>query len=130
MNLTKPKRYSHCPRKAYTVRGFEQRVVPRLMRELNISRKEAEKLHRLYFPRGLMSQHLDPSGAYRNARRYNLYRLGRTLGKDRKQRLFDLVLRSEIFYVYYDDDGQVVAFVSPWVHSALGIIPFEQLAQL
>ena len=129
MQLTKPKWYPHRPRKAYTLRGFERRVVPRLMRELNISKKEAEKLHRLYFPRGFMS-HLDKTGAYRNTRQYRLYRLGRELGKDRKSRLFDLVLRSEMFYVYYDDDGQVVAFVSPWVHSALGIIPFEQLAQL
>ena len=129
MELKRPKWYSHRPCKAYTLRGFEQRVVPRLMHDLSISKKEAEKLRRLYFPRGLMS-HLDKTGAYRNTRQYRLYRLGRKLGKDRKSRLFDLVLRSEMFYVYYDDDGQVVAFVSPWVHAALGIIPFEQLASL
>ena len=126
MELKRPKRYSHRPRKAYTLRGFEHRVLPRLMRDLNISKKEAEKLLRLYFPRGFMS-HLDKTGAYRNTRQYRLYRLGRELGKDRKSRLFDLVLRSEMFYVYYDDDGQVEAFVSPWVHFALGIIPFERL---
>jgi hypothetical protein len=129
MELKRPKWYPHRPCKAYTLQGFERRVVPRLMRELNISKKEAEKLNRLYFPRGFMS-HLDKTGAYRNTRQYRLYRLGRKLGKDRKSRLFDLVQRSEMFYVYYDDDGQVVAFVSPWVHAALGIIPFEQLAQL
>ena len=129
MQLEKPKNFSHRPRKAYTMRGFEQRVMPRMMRDLNISKKEAEKLKRLYFPRGFM-RHLDKSGAYRNARRYRLYHLGRKLGKDRKSRLFDLVLRSEMFYVYYDDEGHVVAFVSPWVHFALGIIPFERLAQL
>ena len=126
MELKRPKWYSHCPRKAYTLRGFEQRVVPRMMRDLNITKKEAEKLRRLYFPRGFMS-HLDKTGAYRNTRQYRLSRLGRKLGKDRKSRLFDLVLRSEMFYVYYDDEGQVEAFVSPWVHSALGIIPFERL---
>lgn len=126
MELKRPKWYSHCPRKAYTLRGFERRVVPRMMRELGISKKEAEKLRRLYFPRGFMS-HLDKTGAYRNTRQYRLYSLGRKLGKDRKSRLFDLVLRSEMFYVYYDDEGQVEAFVSPWVHSALGIIPFERL---
>ena len=126
MELKRPKWYSHCPRKAYTLRGFERRVVPRMMRELGISKKEAEKLRRLYFPRGFMS-HLDKTGAYRTTRQYRLYRLGRKLGKDRKSRLFDLVLRSEMFYVYYDDEGQVEAFVSPWVHSALGIIPFERL---
>ena len=126
MELKRPKWYSHRPRKAYTLRGFDQKVMPRLMRELGISKKEAEKLRRLYFPRGFTA-HLDTSGAYRNARRYRLYQLGRELGKDRKQRLFDLVLRSEMFYVYYDDEGQVIAFVSPWVHSKLGIIPYERL---
>ena len=129
MELKRPKWYSHCPRKAYTLRGFERRVVPRMMRDLGITKKEAEKLRRLYFPRGFMS-HLDKTGAYRNTRQYRLYSLGRKLGKDRKSRLFDLVLRSEMFYVYYDDEGRVEAFVSPWVHSALGIIPFERLAQL
>ena len=127
MQLTRPKRYSHRPRKAYTLRGFEHRVMPRLMRDLGITRKEAEKLRRLYFPRGMMAQHLDTSGAYRNARRYRLYDLGRTLGKDRKQRLFDLVERSGMFYVYHDSDGRVAAFVSPWVHAHLGTIPLEQL---
>ena len=126
MELKRPKWYSHCPRKAYTLRGFERRVEPRMMRDLGITKKEAEKLRRLYFPRGFMS-HLDKTGAYRNTRQYRLYCLGRKLGKDRKSRLFDLVLRSEMFYVYYDDEGQVEAFVSPWVHSALGIIPFERL---
>ena len=126
MLLKRPKNYSHCARKAYTLRGFEQRVAPRMMRDLNISKKEAEKLKRLYFPRGFM-RHLDKSGAYRNARRYRLYHLGRKLGKDRKSRLFELVVRSEMFYVYYDDDGRVEAFVSPWVHFALGIIPYERL---
>ena len=126
MELKRPKWHSHCPRKAYTLRSFERRVVPRMMRELGISKKEAEKLRRLYYPRGFMS-HLDKTGAYRNTRQYRLYSLGRKLGKDRKSRLFDLVLRSEMFYVYYDDEGQVEAFVSPWVHSALGIIPFERL---
>ena len=129
MQLSKPKWYPHCPRKAYTLRGFQRRVEPRLMRDLNISKKEAEKLRRLYFPRGFMS-HLDKTGTYCNKRQCRLYSLGRELGKDRKSRLFDLVLRSEMFYVYYDDDGQVVAFVSPWVHFALGIIPFERLASL
>ena len=126
MELKRPKWYSHCSRKAYTLRGFERRVEPRMMRDLGITKEEAEKLRRLYFPRGFMS-HLDKTGAYRNTRQYRLYRLGRKLGKDRKSRLFDLVLKSEMFYVYYDDEGQVEAFVSPWVHSALGIIPFERL---
>ena len=126
MNLTKPRWYSHCPRKAYTLRGFKRRVEPRMMRDLGITRKEAEKLRRLYFPRGLM-EHLDKSGAFRNTRHYRLYNLGRELGKDRKSRLFDLVLRSEMFYVYYNDEGQVEAFISPWVHAHLGMIPLERL---
>ena len=128
MELKRPKRYSHRPRKAYTLRGFEQKVIPHLMRDLGISKKEAERLKQLYFLCEFKC-HLDTSGAYRNQRRYHLYHLGRSLGKDRKRKLFDLVERSQMFYVYYDKDGQVEAFVSPWAHSALGIIPFERLAQ-
>ena len=126
MELKRPKWYSHCPRKAYTLRGFERRVVPRLMRELNISKKEADKLKKLYFL-CKCDCHLDTSGAYRNQRRYHLYYLGRDLGKDRKRRLFDLVERSQMFYVYYDKDGHIEAFVSPCAHTTLGIIPFERL---
>ncbi len=126
MELKRPKRYSHCPRKAYTLQGFERRVVPRLMRELGISKKDIEKLKKLYFL-GKYDCHLDTSGAYRNQRRYHLYLLGRDLGKDRKRKLFDLVERSQMFYVYYDRDGRIEAFVSPWVHAKLGIIPFERL---
>lgn len=126
MTVVAPKRYSHCPRKAYTIKGFDQRVMPNLCKKLGITRKEAEKLKRLYFPSDLLA-HLDVSGAYRNNRRYKLYRLSRKLGKDRKRRLFDLVKKSEMFYVYYDENGNVAAFVSPWVHKYLGIIPFELL---
>ena len=129
MQLAKPKWYPHRPRKAYTLRGFERRVVPRLMRELGISQKDVEKIKKLYFLHKYEC-HLDTSGAYRNQRRYHLYHLSRDLGKDRKRRLFDLVERSQMFYVYYDKDGHIEAFVSPCAHTTLGIIPFEQLAQL
>ena len=126
MQLKRPKRYSHCPRKAYTLQGFERRVVPRLMRELGISKNEADKLKKLYFI-CKYECHLDTSGAYRNQRRYHLYSLGRSLGKDRKRKLFDLVERSQMFYVYYGKDGRIEAFVSPCAHTTLGVIPFERL---
>ena len=126
MELKRPKRYSHCPRIAYTELGFDRRVVPRLMRELGISKNEADKLKKLYFI-CKYECHLDTSGAYRNQRRYHLYSLGRSLGKDRKRRLFDLVERSQMFYVYYGKDGRIEAFVSPCAHTTLGIIPFERL---
>ena len=129
MQLKRPKRYSHRPRKAYTLRGFEQKVMPHLMRDLGISKKEAERLKRLYFLSEFKC-HLDTSGTYRNRRRYHLYDLGRELGKDRKRKLFDLVERSQMFYVYYDKDGHIEAFVSPCAHAKLGIIPFERLVQL
>ena len=126
MQLKRPKWYSHCPRKAYTLQGFERRVVPRLMRELGISKNEADKLKKLYFI-CKYECHLDTSGAYRNQRRYHLYYLGRSLGKDRKRKLFDLVERSQMFYVYYGKDGRIEAFVSPCAHTTLGVIPFERL---
>ena len=126
MELKRPKWYPHRPRKAYTLQGFERRVVPRLMRELGISKNEADKLKKLYFICKYES-HLDTSGAYRNQRRYHLYYLGRSLGKDRKRKLFDLVERSQMFSVYYGKDGRIEAFVSPCAHTTLGVIPFERL---
>ncbi len=126
MQLKRPKRYSHCPRIAYTELGFDRRVVPRLMRELGISQKDIERLKKLYFI-CKFDCHLDTSGAYRNQRRYHLYSLGRSLSKDRKRKLFDLVERSQMFYVYYGKDGHIEAFVSPCAHAKLGIIPFERL---
>ena len=126
MELKRPKWYPHRPRKAYTLQGFERRVVPRLMRELGISKNEADKLKKLYFICKYES-HLDTSGAYRNQRRYHLYYLGRSLGKDRKRKLFDLVERSQMFYVYYGKDGRIEAFISPCAHTTLGVIPFERL---
>ena len=126
MELKRPKWYPHRPCKAYTLQGFERRVVPRLMRELGITKNEADKLKKLYFICKYES-HLDTSGAYRNQRRYHLYYLGRSLGKDRKRRLFDLVERSQMFYVYYGKDGRIEAFVSPCAHTSLGVIPFERL---
>ena len=56
-----------------------------------------------------------------------LVTLGRKLSKDRKQRLFDLVERSGMFYVYYDDNGRLAAFLSPWICARLGVIPVDQL---
>ena len=129
MQLKRPKWYPHRPCKAYTLQGFERRVVPRMMRELGISQKDIEKLKKLYFLEKY-DRHLDTSGAYRNQRRYHLYYLSRNLGKDRKRKLFDLVERSQMFYVYYGKDGRIEAFVSPCAHTTLGIIPFERLAQL
>ena len=126
MELKRPKWYPHRPRKAYTLQGFERRVVPRLMRELGISKNEAGKLKKLYFICKYES-HLDTSGAYRNQRRYHLYYLGRSLGKDRKRKLFDLVERSQMFSVYYGKDGRIEAFISPCAHTTLGVIPFERL---
>lgn len=126
MIVIKPKRYPHVPCKAYTIRGFTTRVIPRLCRELNISKEDAEKLMSLYFPRGF-TRHLDTFGTYRNSRHYCLYRLSRKLGKDRKRGIFSIVELSELFYLYYYDDGRFAGFLSPWVHSYLGIIPFERL---
>ena len=126
MQLKRPKWYPHRPCKAYTLQGFERRVVPRMMRELGISQKDIEKLKKLYFLEKY-DRHLDTSGAYRNQRRYHLYYLSRNLGKDRKRKLFDLVERSQMFYVYYGKHGQIEAFVSPCAHAKLGIIPFERL---
>ncbi len=99
-------------RKAYTLRGFDGRVRQHLRRD-GFTAIEVEKLRLLYFSVGT-SDHQDDMGCFRNRRQYRLHRLARKgLRFDRKQPLFELVKRSEMFYVFCDDEGRVSGFVSP-----------------
>lgn len=108
----KPKRYPHSPRRAYTLRGFDARV-RRHLRHDGFTAIEVEKLRLLYFSLGTEG-HQDDTGCFRNRRQYRLHRLARKgLRFDRKSPLFELVKRSELFYVFCDEDGRVSGFVSP-----------------
>lgn len=113
VRLVKPWRYPHREGKVYTQSGFRLRVARRL-RDEGFSRRDVEKLEELYFGSRSVRCHQDDDGIYRNVRSFRLYQLCRRCMKyDRKNRLFRLVIRSGMFYVYLDDEGRVLGFVSP-----------------
>lgn len=111
-----PRWYPHRLGKAYTLSGFRQRVAPHL-RARGFTLREVQKLEELYFaPSDAVRAHLDAHGIYRNVRQCRLYRLTRSRMKyDRKNRLFDLIVRSGMFYVYLDENDRIRGFVSPHV---------------
>ena len=112
MQLLKPSKFPHAHPYAYTRRGFDRRVRKRFLRD-GFTVREIEKLHELYFNDGL-SLHQDDNGIYRNKRKYHLHQLSRREMKfDRKSPLFQLVIRSGLFFVFCDDEGNVTAFTSP-----------------
>lgn len=121
--LVHPRWYPHRLGKAYTLSGFRQRVVPHL-RARGFTLREAEKLEELYFAHSdTVRAHLDECGIYRNVRRCRLYALTRSRMKyDRKNRLFDLIVRSGMFYVYLDDNDAIRGFVSPHVMRTEGFL--------
>lgn len=123
MQLLKPTKFPHAHPYAYTRRGFDRRVRKRFLRE-GFTVREIEKLHELYFNDGL-SLHQDERGVYRNKRKYHLHQLSRREMKfDRKRPLFQLVLRSGLFYVFCDDHGNVTGFSSPRTIVRIGTMPF------
>jgi len=121
----RPKYYPHRGAYAYTRRGFACRVRSRL-HERGFTAKQISRLEDLYFCIAY-HEHQDPTGAYRNTRQYRLYSLSRKLKGDRKRPLFELVERSSMFFCFYDDDGKMVAFVSPRAAVVYGAIPLDRL---
>lgn len=121
-----PTYYPHGGRYAYCCTregGFFPRVVKRLRRR-GFTKREIEKLSELYFAcSDEVRRHQDELGVFRNVRSCRLHRLSRRQMKyDRKNPLFELVLRSGMFYVFLDDDGRVMGFLSPRVYGQRGII--------
>lgn len=123
MQLIKPTKFPHVHPYAYTRRGFDRRVRKRLRLE-GFTVREIERLRQLYFNDGV-SPHQDDSGIFRNKRKYHLHQLSRREMKyDRKGPLFQLVLRSGLFFVFCDDDGNILAFTSPRTIVRIGAMPF------
>ena len=123
MQLLKPTKFPHVPPYAYTRQGFDRRVRKRLRRD-GFTVCEVRKLRQLYFSDG-NSPHQDERGVYRNKRKYHLHQLSRREMKfDRKSPLFQLVLRSGLFYVFLDDRGNVTGFSSPRTIVRIGAMPF------
>lgn len=126
-HVVKPRRYPHRAGRVYTPTGFSRRVLRALMDD-GFSPQEARRMGELYFGAKHLAAHHDEGGVYRNRRHYRLYRLSRQhMKKDRKGRLFELVRRSGMFYVFVDDDGTMLGFVSPWAYAALGVLPVERM---
>ena len=126
MCMYKPTRFPHHGHYIYSERGFDSKVSKRLMRE-GFSRREVEKLRQLYFNDGL-SVHQDETGIFRNKRKYRLHQFSRSQMKyDRKAPLFQLVLRSGLFFVFCSDEEpeQVKGFASPRTVSMRGRVLFD-----
>ena len=122
-HVVKPRRYPHREGHAYTPTGFRRRVVRALMED-GFSALEAQRIGELYFGTRELREHQDEGGVYRNSRQYRLHRLSRQhMKKDRKCKVFDLVRRSEMFYVFVDDDGALLGFVSPRAYLVRGVLP-------
>ena len=123
MQLLKPSKFPHAHPYAYTRRGFDRRVRKRFLRD-GFTVWEVRKLRQLYFDE-ISSPHQDERGVFRNKRKYHLHQLSRREMKfDRKSPLFQLVLRSGLFYVFLDDRGNVTGFSSPRTIVRIGAMPF------
>ena len=123
MKLFRPTNYPHAHPYAYTRRGFDRRVRKRFLRD-GFTVCEVRKLRQLYFDE-ISSPHQDERGVFRNKRKYHLHQLSRREMKfDRKSPLFQLVLRSGLFYVFLDDRGNVTGFSSPRTIVRIGAMPF------
>lgn len=122
MKCVKPKLFPHWGTYSYSQWGFRHRLKPRLMAR-GFTQRQVEELEGIYFCRRYL-KHMDEKGVYWNRRQNRLYRLARSVGRDRKQGLFGLVERSGLFVCFYGGDGQLVAFQSPRVGRDMGVISF------
>lgn len=124
-HLIKPRYYPHHGMRVYTPLGFRRRVRKRLLLR-GFKPHEVRRLEELYFGRNL-HRYLDERATYRNLRKYRLYRMSRQLHADRKRPIFEIVLRSNLFFCFVDDANNIVGFTSPYCLRAMGIIPFTTL---
>ena len=126
MRLVKPQFFPHWGCYAYSRWGFVHRVRKRLLSR-GFKPRECDRLQRVYFGDDFV-EHQDDTGTYRNLRRFRLYRMSRRLQGDRKRPLFELVERSGLFYCYYGEQGELVAFVSPVASKRTGTLPMSRLS--
>lgn len=117
MHIIRPTLYPHWGTYAYTERGFDRRVVPRLL-ALGVTRRDVQRLRSLYF-QDSPSVHQNAMGAFCNKRHFRLYYLSRSEGFDRKAPLLNLIVRSGLFYVCWE--GEAVRWIlSPYTCARLG----------
>ena len=89
-----------------------------LAREQKFTPQQLRNLKALYFGTGFQ-KHLDVEGIYRRSN--GLWKLGRKLHYAyRVSAVFQLVERSGIFWCYYNDAGEMMAFKSPATWKLMG----------
>lgn len=96
------------------------RLRPRFLRE-GWRPCDVDRLERVYFNIGLHN-YLNSTAAYHNLRKHRLYYMARELSTDRKSSIFNLVIRSGMFYCYFDDEGRLQRFESPYCLVREGVI--------
>ena len=105
-----PTRYPHREGKCYTVKGFSK-LLKNLAREQKFTPQQLRNLKALYFGTDF-PEYLDEEGIYRRSN--GLWRLGRELHYAyRVSSILKLVERSGMFWCYYDNAGEIIAFKSP-----------------
>ncbi len=112
-----PTRYPHRPGHCYTRLGFGK-LLKNLSREQKFTPQQLRNLKALYFGTGFQS-HLDEEGIYRRSN--GLWKLGRKLHYAyRVSSVFKLVERSGMFWCYYNNQGEMIAFKSPATWRLMG----------
>lgn len=112
-----PTRYPHRQDKCFTSLGFGK-LLKHLAKEQNFTPQQLRNLKALYFGTGLQD-FLDEEGIYR--RNNGLWKLGRKLHYAyRVSSVLKLVERSGMFWCYYDNHGEMMAFKSPATWRLMG----------
>ena len=112
-----PTRYPHRVGKCYTVKGFSK-LLKNLSREQKFTPQQLRNLKALYLGTDFQ-EYLDEEGIYRRSN--GLWKLGRKLHYAyRVSSLFKLVERSGMFWCYYNNSGEMIAFKSPATWRRMG----------
>ena len=108
--------YPHHGVYAYTLRGFDLRVVPRL-RRLHLREQDILWIRKIYFYHQSLQKYFDADGYYRR----NLYELSRRMKNDRRMPLYFLLIRSRLFDVGFDSVTHQVLWI--WSPAARRVFP-------
>lgn len=112
-----PTRYPHREGRCYTQLGFGK-LLKNLAREQKFTPQQLRNLKALYLGTDFQ-EYLDEEGIYRRSN--GLWRLGRKLHYAyRVSSVFKLVERSGMFWCYYNNSGEMIAFKSPATWRRMG----------
>ena len=112
-----PTRYPHRTGHCFTEKGFPK-LLKNLAREQKFTPQQLRNLKALYLGTDFQ-EYLDEEGIYRRSN--GLWRLGRRLHYAyRVSAVFKLVERSGMFWCYYNNSGEMIAFKSPATWRRMG----------